>query len=103
MAAKRHLVLAECFDKKGNIISYSYNSYTKTHPIMAWLAKRNGFSEHKCYLHAEVAAILKAKTKAIHYIRVSRYNTKREPVLAKPCPMCAEFIKMNGIKQVFHT
>jgi len=57
----------------------------------------------KQYLHAEIAAILAAKTRIIHKIKIERYNTYGKPMLAKPCTICQLAIKMFNIKLVEHT
>lgn len=97
------IVLAKCYDKQGRLLSSAYNSYNKTHPIMAYLAKATGQSRFRVYLHAEVLAILRAGDKQIHKITVERYYKDGTPALAKPCKMCQLFINMHGIKKVEHT
>ena len=98
----QYYILAKCFDKKGKLLSVAFNSYKRTHPIQKYFAEKVGL-EHKEYLHAEVAAILKAKDKKIHRISVERYNKHGQPMLAKPCPICQEAIKAYGINVVEYT
>jgi tRNA(Arg) A34 adenosine deaminase TadA len=101
---RRYFIVAKCYDKKGMLLSVGINSYTKSHPIMAELATKVGhIGDGKIYLHAEIAAILRAKDKPIHRLTVERYDRHGQPVLAKPCPICQEAIKLFGIKIVEHT
>lgn len=99
----RPTLTARCYDKKGNLLSMATNSYTKTHPIQAYFASRVGH-DAKIYLHAEIAAIIKAGDKPIYKIVISRFSPRTHKALnAKPCPVCAEAIKAYGIKFVSYT
>jgi deoxycytidylate deaminase len=51
------------------------------------------------YLHAEIAAIIKAKGKG-YKIKIERYSNKGKPLPSKPCPICELAIKEAGIKVV---
>ena len=102
MSNKKQLILAKCFDKKGNMLSSAYNSYRCSHPVQAYFAKRVGMPE-RIYLHAEILAILRAKGKKIYKITVERYNQAGEKLLAKPCPICEEAIRAYGIQIVEFT
>jgi tRNA(Arg) A34 adenosine deaminase TadA len=99
---RRH-VTAKIYDKKGNLLSVGRNSYTKTHPLQAFHANRVGLAE-QIYLHAEIAAIANCKdiSKA-HKIVVERFSKKGEPLIACPCPICADGISFTPIKQIEHT
>lgn len=99
---QRYMIVAHCYDKKGNIISSATNSYDKTHPLQKYFAEKVGHGE-KIYLHAEVAAILRAKDRQVYRISVSRYGTNGETLLAKPCKICMEAIKAFGIKEVVYS
>lgn len=103
MANKRQHILARCYDKKGNLLSVAFNSYTKSHPLQAYFARKVGHSEHQIYLHAEIAAILKARGKPIHRLTVERYDKKGLPVNAQPCPICQEAIRAFSITKVEST
>ena len=102
MAKRRQHIIAECYDKRGRLLSVGYNSYTKTHPIQAYFASKVGHY-HRQFLHAEIAAILRAKGKSIHRIVVKRYSCSGLPANAAPCPICQEAIKAFGIKEVIYT
>ena len=102
MAKKRYLILAKCYDRKGKLLSAAFNSYTKTHPLQAYLAKQVGHESQIC-LHAEIAAILKCKGKSIYRITTERYDANGLPANAKPCKICQLAIKMFGITKVEYT
>jgi len=55
------------------------------------------------YLHAEVLAIIRVKTGVPYKIKVERYNSKGEPKLAAPCPLCMILIKKAKIKIIEYT
>lgn len=99
----RPILTARCFDKKGRLLSTATNSYSKTHPLQAYFAERVGHRA-KIYLHAEIAAIIKAGDKQIHKIIITRYSPRTNKALnAKPCPICQEAIKAFGITLVSYT
>jgi deoxycytidylate deaminase len=95
-------IIATCYDKKGRRLSSATNSYSITHPLQAKYAAKVGH-QHRIYLHAEIAAIIKAKKKQIHKIKVERYDSKGNPKLAAPCPICQEAIRIANIKFVEYT
>lgn len=98
----RYAIKATCFDKKGRVISSAENSYEKTHPIQAMYAKKVGHPLRHC-LHAEIAAIIRAKGKPIHSIFIERYGKKGEPRDAMPCPVCQLAIKEAKIEIISYT
>lgn len=100
---KKQVITAIIYDGKGRVISIGQNSYVKTHPLQAKHAKRIG-DEEKIFLHAEIAAIAKCRdlSKA-HKMMIFRYDSRGNPVLAKPCPICQSAIKETSIKFVEHT
>lgn len=102
MGCKQNIT-ALIYDKRGRLISIGKNSYVKTHPMQAKFANQVGL-EHKQFLHAEIAALVRLKdwSKA-HKIVVTRYGKNGEPVLAKPCPVCERAINQAGIKHIEHT
>jgi tRNA(Arg) A34 adenosine deaminase TadA len=99
----KHKITAVIYDKKGRVLSIGQNSYIKTHPYQAKIAKQVGFEE-KIFLHAEIHAITRCKdlSKAAK-ISIFRYDKRGNPVLAKPCHICMTAIKASGIQQIFHT
>lgn len=102
-ATTRQHMTALIYDKRGRVISVGQNSYIKTHPFQAKLAKQMGEHE-KIFLHAEIHAITRCSdlTKA-HRISVFRYNREGKTMYAKPCPICQTAIEQAGIKIVEHT
>lgn len=97
----KYSVKATIYNKRNRIISMGYNSYTKTHPKQYYYATRVGLSE-KCFLHAEIAALIKCKEYP-YKIVIERYGKDGRPMLAKPCPICLEAIKDYNVKIVEFT
>ena len=96
-------VTAFAYDKRGRLLSIGRNSYVKTHPLQAKIAKSVG-ENHKIFLHAEVAALVKIKQwNRVHKLVVTRYSKTGEPMLAKPCKVCQQVIKMARIAHIEHT
>lgn len=91
------------YDKRGRILSIGRNSYVKTHPLQAKAAAAVGESS-KIYLHAEVAALVKVKDWSdIYKIVITRFNSKGEPVCAKPCRVCQYVLAQAGVHQIEHS
>jgi len=100
----KYLVKATIKDRKGRVLSEAYNSYVKTHPKQKRFARLVG--KPRCeYLHAEVAAIIRALKVGVPYsIFVERRTMKTGRVgLAKPCAICQLAIQEVGIKIVEYT
>lgn len=100
-STKRQKVTALAYDRRGRLLSVGLNSYTKTHPMQAYYGKKSG-REAAIYLHAEMAALVKARGK-VYRLVVMRYNANGKPVLSKPCPACQLAIKDFGVQHVEHT
>lgn len=98
---KRHKVIAFCLDKQFRILSFGENSFEKTHPKQKLAAHKVG-NDHRIYLHAEMQAILRARSD-IYAIYIARFDKNGSPKLAKPCPMCELAILEAGIKKVMYT
>jgi deoxycytidylate deaminase len=98
----RHITIATVYNKKGHVLAKTTNSWTKTHPYQAQLAKEVGLDD-KQYLHAEVRALLKARGKQVYKIKIERYGANGEPLNACPCPICAKAIKEHNIKVIEYT
>jgi len=97
----KYRLVAIIADKRGRILSIGRNSFEKTHPKQAYYAKKNG-SKHRIYLHAEMDALVRCKEKG-YVIYIARVNRIGEPMLAKPCKICADAIKDSGIEKIFYT
>lgn len=104
---KRHNIVATIYDRKGRVLSRATNNYTKTHPLQAYFARLAGENE-RIYLHAEIAALLKAGTKTPHSIFIER-RTKDgphgagKPACAAPCAICRLALEHFGVKKVTYT
>ena len=94
----KHQITATVYDKKGRILSVGRNSYTKTHPYQAEMAKAVGQPE-KQFLHAEIDALIKCRGEP-YKIKVERVNKRGQFKLAKPCPVCELAIKKAGVRFV---
>lgn len=94
---KYHLI-AIALNKQGHILSKALNSYTQTHPKQAKYAALAGLPE-KHYLHAEIAAIVKAKVQ-VDKLVIVRIGKNGQPMNAKPCPICELAIKAHGIRSI---
>lgn len=77
-------------DKRGKIVAEGQNSYTKTHPTQKMIASCVGLPD-KEYLHAEMQAVIRSRGKG-HSIYIARVDSKGNPKLAKPCPVCEHAI-----------
>lgn len=96
----RPTLTATVFDKRGNVLAKESNSYVCTHPIQYQFANSVG-EPWRIYLHAEIAAIIKAiKRGKPHKIKVERYDKQGNFKCAKPCSICSAAIRHYGIKYV---
>jgi len=102
MCKKRFFILAKCYNKRGQLLSVGFNSYAKSHPIQKHFADLVGMPE-KEYLHAEIAAIIRAKDRKIYRITIERYDAQGNPVSAAPCPICLQAIQTYNISVIEHT
>lgn len=100
---KRYSIKATTYNKSGQKISTGFNSYTKTHPLQKYFSEKVGDSEHKACLHAELLALLRARGKPVHSLKVERIEKNGKLGMAKPCAPCQEAIKAFGVKQVVFT
>lgn len=88
--------------RKGKIVAQGFNSYTKTHPRQASLAKAVGQPKRE-YLHAEVSALLRAPRDSDTLV-VIRMDRQENLVCAAPCPVCCLAIRrFNPNLKVIHT
>jgi tRNA(Arg) A34 adenosine deaminase TadA len=101
VSKKQHVVKAVIYDKRGNVIGQAVNNYRKSHPIQAHFAQLAG-EDHRIFLHAEIAALLKCGTRRPHRIFISRV-TKEGPKLAAPCPVCRLALEHWGVKRIEYT
>lgn len=99
---KKHRITATVFDRRGKVLAFAENNYQKTHPLQKWYAAKCG-DEHKIYLHAEIAALVKIRRGTPYRILVERYGANGQPLNATPCKICQLAIKEAGIEIIEHT
>jgi len=89
--------------RKRREIASAVNNDDKTHPMQASWAERVGLRE-KIYLHAEMAALIKAREEAdtIVVVRLGGHDGKSLRN-AKPCPICEPALRYAGIKHVYYS
>ena len=98
----KYALTATITNKNGMILSCGENSYSKTHPMQAEFAKKCGL-DHKVFLHAEIAALVKVRQGKPYKITIERFNKKGSPLNAEPCPICKMAIAAAGIKRIEYT
>jgi deoxycytidylate deaminase len=85
--------------KRGRIISVGYN-----HPLKGAKHLHPRYQKWKGSIHAEVDAILKARTDLrrcnILVVRINRFGEIRT---SRPCEQCFLYIQTVGIKKVYYT
>jgi len=97
---EKYNVGALVLDKRGNILTYGYNSYSKTRPQMI----NKYYNEFQIWTHAECDSLSKLNRKQNpYYMIIARLDNKGNFNLAKPCQGCYSKIKESGLKQVFYT
>jgi hypothetical protein len=99
--ARRYEITAHAYDRRGRLLAVGRNSYDKTHPLQARLSERTGNGKG-IYLHAEVAALLKARGK-VYRLVVRREDKNGNPVPSNPCPSCRLAIEEHGVSVVEHS
>lgn len=99
-ARQQHTAIA--YDKRGRVISIGKNSYCRTHPLQAKYASKSGNAD-KVYIHAEIDALVRAKSRKIHSIFVSRLDAHGNYVLSKPCASCMLALADFNISIIGHT
>jgi deoxycytidylate deaminase len=102
MSAKRYIILAKAYDKKGNLLAVGENSYKKSNPVMKYFAEQAGLPA-KIYLHSEVQALLRCKDKKVYKLTVERYTANGQPANAKPCPVCSLALNAWGVTEIEYT
>ncbi|SRR6056297_2581722 len=92
----RHAAL--CLDSRGHIISVGTNT-KKTHPMQEEYARR-AKRPQKVSLHAELAALIKARTD-VETLVVCRINKQGELRNSKPCPICMLALEEAKVGEVW--
>jgi deoxycytidylate deaminase len=98
---KKYWVIAASLDHHNNIISIGENSYQKTHPMQSRFSQIIG-NRNREYLHAEIASLVKNRSKAesIIVIRMTSTGLVR---MARPCNICSLALREAGIKFVYYS
>lgn len=100
----KYNITASVFDKRGRLLAKERNSYERTHVEMLRLSRAADFNFNRVFLHAEVAALIKAGKRGRPYsIVIERYHADGSPALSKPCPACELAIKLAGIRKISYT
>lgn len=96
-------VIALAYNKRGHLLAVGRNSYVKTHPLQARYALKGG-NPDRIYLHAEVAALIRAsKRGTVHKLVIVRQSEAGNYLCAKPCSGCQAAISDFRVKHVEHT
>ena len=98
---QKQRIYAIICDKKGTILSYGENSYTRTHPKQCWYAKKVGMV-NRIFIHAEISALVNCRKQG-HTIYIARLDKKNRPLPCDPCPICKMAISEAGIKEIVTT
>lgn len=88
-------------DKKGRILSFGCNSYTKSHPRQAFYAEKCG-QVHKVFLHSEISAIVNCKAQG-YAIYTARVDKRGNSLPCKPCEICRLALSDAKISKVYYT
>jgi len=82
-------------------MSEAFNS-TKSHPVQQKWANSVNRPE-RCFLHAEIAALVKLRTLDVEAIYVARKLKNGKTACAKPCTICVAALKDSIIENVVYT
>ena len=92
---------AVVLDRHGQIISWGFNSYIKTHPAMVY---NKYYRAEQIFVHAECDALYSMSPKLTPYsMYIMRINGRGEYRNAKPCAGCYCEILKYGVKRVYYT
>lgn len=85
-------------NKRGHIIGESANLYHKSHPLQKEYSVKAGLAEERCFLHSEVASIIKSakKNQLNCTLFVARVGKGGKALDAVPCPSCRIAVKECG-------
>lgn len=87
-------------DKRGRVLSYAINSYSRTHPLQSYYGAKTG-KPKAVYLHSEIAALIKCRQKP-HTIHVARLTKDGKPAISLPCPACAMAIREAAVERIIY-
>jgi deoxycytidylate deaminase len=94
-------IAAAVLNEQNRVMSWSYNSYIKTHPLQDFYAKQKGDS-HKKFLHAEIGALIKCKVEPYTLMVI---RTRKDGSLANstPCPICRLACMEAGVRKLIYS
>jgi|SRR5690554_6921344 len=88
------------------LIASGYNTLTKTHPLQHHYASLVGMPD-AIYLHAEMAAIVEARSKGNDLSGSSVYVFRRgldgDVKMCRPCKICMRALADADVKEVIYT
>lgn len=98
----RHKIGAAITDHKYRVLASGHNR-AKTHPMQRKYAVQEGLSA-KCYLHAEMDALVKLFRKresapCVIVVRLSRGRLR----MARPCPICYAALTEAGVREITYS
>lgn len=83
--------------RRGKTVVASACNVIKTHPV------QQRYSSHVCSIHAEAAAVIKAKSNTIGTVCYSvRIRPDGTLAISKPCPSCRSVLIDAGIRDVVY-
>lgn len=88
---------------KNKVIATATNHDCKSHPVQAKWAEKVGLEE-KIYLHAEIAAMIKARDDADKIVVVRLGGRSGEELRqSRPCKICEAYLRHAGIQHVYYS
>lgn len=96
----QYRVAATAFGIHGSPLYTGTNSYVKTHPVQAMLAKMVGMPD-RIYLHAEIDALVRAGSQ-VHTMVVTRVGAANQRLPSKPCAICRLAMRRAGVRRVLY-
>jgi tRNA(Arg) A34 adenosine deaminase TadA len=96
----KHRVAASAYGVNGSLMYTGFNSYVKTHPVQAALAKLVGMPD-RIYLHAEIDALVRAGG-PVHTMVVTRVGKSGAPLPSRPCAICRRALSRAGVRRVYY-
>lgn len=92
--------------KGRKILATGFNTLKKTHPLQAQYAESVNKPE-SIFIHAELAAIIEARSKNIDISGSSIYVFRRglggDIRMARPCKICMRALRDHGIKTIHYS
>jgi deoxycytidylate deaminase len=100
---KKYQITATTFCSKGRVICTRSNDYLKSHPLQKHYSLKAGLHQERCWLHAEMSALIASRGTQVHSILIQRFDVQGKMKLAKPCPSCFLAIKEFNVQEIRYT